>query len=417
MIYNHFLLGVDKEMSLLSHVARQPILNRKKTTVAYELLFRDGASNSFPNVDPNTATSKILFDNLIATDFEKITDGKLVFINFTQTLLEQHIPLVVSNKQCVIEILESCKPTQKLLNAIKFLKQKNYKMALDDFIYDKNWEPFFPYIDIIKVDIEETPISTVKEKFTQIKNKHNVLLLAERVETKQDFNDALDAGFSLFQGYFFSKPEIIQQRRVSPSKLTILRLLNNVNADVLDFDELESTISTDPTISYKFLQYVNSAYSDHQTISSLKQALVYLGEAMVKRFATLVITSDATGSKPSILFLLSLQRAYFLEACIVTYRLNISKDTAFLTGLFSLMDVLLDIDKDKILQKVSLDPLIYKALINKEGELSTLISIVECIEQAQWNKLTLCVEKTTYNEEELFQLHHNAFKKADEHNI
>lgn len=334
-------------MSLLSHVARQPILNRQKTTVAYELLFRDGASNSFPNIDPDTATSKILFDNIIATDFEKITNGNLVFINFTQPLLEQHIPLVVSNQQCVIEILEDCKPTAKLLSAIKYLKEKEYKIALDDFIYDKSWEPFFPYIDIIKVDIEVTPIASVREKFADIKKRYKVVLLAERVETQQDFNEALDAGFGLFQGYFFAKPEIIQQKKIPPSKLTILRLINNINEDVLDFNELERTISTDPNISYKFLRYVNNAASGHQRISSLKQTLVYLGESMVKRFATLVITSDATGSKPSIVFLLSLQRAYFLEACVGKYPIKVSKDTAFLTGLFSLIDVLLDQTKSR----------------------------------------------------------------------
>lgn len=404
-------------MLMLSHVARQPILNRKQKTIAYELLFRDGTCNAFPDVNPDMATSKILFDNLVSMDFEKLADGNLVFINFTQSLLEQHIPSVMSAKRCVVEILEDCEPTPKLLDAIQLLKKKKYKIALDDFIYNSAWEPFFPYIDIIKVDICKTPIDTVKGEMVKIREKYNIIFLAERVETQQEFNDALQANFSLFQGYFFAKPEIMQQTKIEPSKLTILRLLENINRNDFDFAKLEKIIATDPIISYKFLRCVNSTFTVRQTISSLKQALVYLGEEMVKRFATVVVTSDATGSKPSILFLLSLQRAFFLESCAGEYNLKADRDISFLTGLFSLMDVLLDLDLKQILHHVSLDDEVERALIQHEGELATLISIMEKLEQAKWDDLTQIVEGSPYNAEDLFQFYNDSFHKAKAYDI
>ena len=190
---------------MYSYVARQPILDLKKNTIGYELLFRDGPKNTFPAVEAEAATSRLLSDHFLSSQCNA-TNNKLGFVNFPHQSLINLVPTLFSSNNLVVEILEDCIPNQELLNAIKTLSERGYKLALDDFEPNPLWTPFLPYIDIIKFDIQATPILKAK-LFIRHCEKYNIIFLAEKVETYEEFEQAKAAGFTYFQGYFFSKPK------------------------------------------------------------------------------------------------------------------------------------------------------------------------------------------------------------------
>ncbi len=192
-----------------SYVARQPILDKQKLTIGYELLFRDGPKNTFPEVEPELATSRLLSDHFLSMHYSTL-GNKLGFVNFPYTSLVNLVPTLFPKDSLVVEVLEDCEPTDELLEAIQHLSESGYTIALDDFIPTKAWKRFLPYVSIIKFDIRSVPIEKAAI-YIQSLSHFDIRFLAEKVETYEEFEKAMDAGFHLFQGYFFSKPEMIQK--------------------------------------------------------------------------------------------------------------------------------------------------------------------------------------------------------------
>ena len=183
---------------MFSYIARQPILNRNKQTVGYELLFRDGPENCFPNIGDEQATNRLLNDNFFSSAGEaQLTSGKRAFVNFPYSSIVSGTPLLFPKQSFIIEILENCEPTDELFEAIKKLHQKGYTLALDDFIPNKQWTRFFPYIHIIKFDIRIISIEKAARFIQFYKEKTKLRFLAEKVETQEEYQQAYDAGFDL----------------------------------------------------------------------------------------------------------------------------------------------------------------------------------------------------------------------------
>ncbi|MDB1122695.1 EAL domain-containing protein [Vibrio sp. kj40-1] len=195
----------------LSYVARQPILDRNKKLYGYELLFRNSEKNAFPSVTDEEATHKLVIEQFFEHD-QSVLGGKLGFINFPYNSLIQKLPTVLPNEHVIIEILEDCEPTMDLLSAVIALKKEGYRFALDDFVPSPEWKPFLPYIDIIKFDIQILPLDKL-ERLMRKMAETNIKFLAEKIETYDEFKQALDMGFEYFQGYFFSKPELIKRKK------------------------------------------------------------------------------------------------------------------------------------------------------------------------------------------------------------
>ncbi|EGU38114.1 hypothetical protein VII00023_19299 [Vibrio ichthyoenteri ATCC 700023] len=369
-----------------SYFARQPILDQEKRTIGYELLFRDGPSNTFPNIDPDLATSRLLSDHMLTTHKETLGD-KLGFINFPYASLVQQLPTLFSAENMVIEILEDCQPTPELLSAIRSLHEKGYTLALDDFIPNKEWREFLPYISIIKFDIHSVPIDKAKIYIDSLSN-YNIEFLAEKIETHQEYQQALQAGFVYFQGYFFAKPEMVQKKALEPSFLTVIELLTEISKDQLDFKVLERLVSKDVTLSYKLLRYVNASAMVSTKIHSFKQALIYLGEDRLRKFISLVALSATHEGKPDHLYTLSIQRAKFCQ--LLSQKIRASNQPkmnhAFLTGMFSLLDSLLDRPLEDILHEIPIDDAIFQALTEKRGVLGGLLVLVSSYEKARWDK-------------------------------
>jgi len=207
------------------YAARQPILDKSKNLFAYELLFRDSIDNVFPDIDGDEATSKMIEASQFTMGIGEFTGKNPAFINFTLDTLVKGYPEMLSPDEIVIEILETVKPGKKLLGICKDLHEKGYTIALDDYEHQKVWSHFYPYIKIIKVDIQQTGAEEIKEIIQSIKGHSHIELLAEKVETYEEYNEMLNLGFKYFQGYFFAKPEMVQAKSLSPSQMAMAELL------------------------------------------------------------------------------------------------------------------------------------------------------------------------------------------------
>jgi EAL and modified HD-GYP domain-containing signal transduction protein len=395
-----------------SYVARQPILDADKKTIGYELLFRDGPKNTFPEVEPELATSRLLSDHFLSTHYNTLGD-KLGFVNFPYASLVNLVPTLFPKESLVVEVLEDCEPTDELLEAIITIYDAGYTIALDDFVPSKAWKRFLPYVSIIKFDIRLISIAKAAMFMNTLKDL-NIEFLAEKVETHEEYQEAIQAGFNYFQGYFFSKPEMIQTRALNPAFLTIVQLLKEIANDPINFAEVERLITLDMTMSYKLLSYVNSAGGSSTPIRSFHQALVYLGEQKLRKLVSLVAIASAKEDKPDSLYGLAVIRARQCELLVEKMNVKVEPGQAFLTGMFSLLDSLFDLPLVKVLDSVPIDDEIKQALIQRKGVLGAILAMVIAYEQARWDEATRIRKLLKLNEAELGQAYDEATSWAQD---
>jgi EAL and modified HD-GYP domain-containing signal transduction protein len=371
---------------MYSYVARQPILDQDGILKAYELLFRDGKSSAFPDIDPDEATSNILTNSHLTLGISKVTGSLPAFINFHEDALLKHFPSFLNPADVVIEILEDVPASTALLKTCKSLKAKGFKLALDDFEVDAKWNRFLPYIDIIKMDILTISIPEIDAFIKEINQPH-ITYLAEKVETVEQFEALKKVGCTLFQGYFFAKPELLKQRRISTSKHSVLELLSHSSKKDFDFDEMSEIFEHDPGLTYKLLRFINSPiYGRSQEITSLKHALVYIGDTELKKFIALLALSDLCQNKPTEIMRMSLARAKFCEQVSNQKQHNENPPKAFLTGILSLIDGILDQDLITVMDILPIHSEIKKALTNGNNYLSGYLALSVHIERGEWTK-------------------------------
>jgi EAL and modified HD-GYP domain-containing signal transduction protein len=370
-----------------AYVARQPIFDREKSLFAYELLFRDGLDNYMPNIDGDTATSKLLSSSFLTIGIDKITVGKRAFINFTQNLLETNIPLMFPKETTVVEILEDVNPTSRVTEACKKLSALGYYLALDDFVFKLKLTPLIELADIIKIDFRITHYSEIKRILQKIGTK-KIKFLAEKVETNEEFNDALNMGFELFQGYFFSKPEILKGKEISGSEIQYLNFMIEISKTNYDLNELETIISRDVSMSYKLLRHVNSAYFKRSSeATSLKQALLILGKDEISRLFLLIGLSKLASNKPEELIRSACIKAKFCEKLGYVSGRGAQKNELFLLGLFSHLDAILDQPMMEIMEKLPLGTPVKEALVYRKGELANYLELAEFYEHGEWESV------------------------------
>lgn len=367
-----------------SFIARQPILDSKGSLIGYELLFREGNDNQFPDVDPDLATSKVLTSVYFNSDsYERVLQDKLGFINFPYNSLVRLIPSLLPKHKIVVEVLETCEPSDELLCALKELKGLGYKIALDDFMPTPAWRRFLPFVDIIKFDITVVPLNKTANLIKKL--GHRISFVAERVESREDYQKCKEIGFHYFQGYYFSKPEVIQQKAISASQLSILKLCQEVAKEELDIKRLESLFASDVALSFKLFRYVNSSNLSVE-IRSFRQALVYLGEDKIRLFVSLIALSADKSTEPKPIYLMAIQRAYFCS--LVAEHLKIGRTDAYLVGLFSLLDTMFKVSFETIFASIKISPAVSSAILERDGVLGNMLSLVEAYEKAEWPSIT-----------------------------
>lgn len=380
-------------------LARQPIFDAKQNVYAYEILSRSGNTNCFDGFDGDKASSNAIIDTFQTFGIENLTNRKPAFVNFTDNLISGEVATLFPNNLLVVEILETVVLNKAIIESCKLLKKKGYIIALDDFKYKKECEPLIELADIIKVDFIDSSIEEIIEIIKILKNKKK--LLAEKVETRREFEIAKTLGFSLFQGFFFSKPETMMTSRLQPAKLNYLRLINKLYGKEIDFKEISEIVSSDISMAYSVLKLVNSAaFGFRRRIESIKDAVVILGEKEIKKWLTLVALNGLGNDKPDEIVRLSLIRAKFGEAIAYKTRYRDRTEDIFLAGLFSLIDVILDRPLEDVLGEIQIPNDIKDCLLNKGSELEEIYNIIFQYEKGNWENVKSCADlsKIDYRE-------------------
>ena len=376
-------------------IGRQAILDQQQKVYAYEILFRSGLKNAFdPTLDGNVATQSVMVGTMLEFGLKKLVSDKKAFINFTEQNLLNRAPKLLPPENVVVEILENVQPTPEIVEAVRELKAEGYKIALDDFVLLPGYEPLIEMADIIKVDFRITTDPEERQKLREILPSH-VRLLAEKIETEEEFHQAMAFGYVLFQGYFFCKPAILHQKKLTSNALSRMRLLKEINRQNVDFASMTNVISSDTNLVHKLLTYINSAgigLLNH--VSNLKQATVLLGASGVKRWVTLISLQTFSEDKPPELFTLSLLRAKFCELIAGELkRPGLTQDAGFLIGMFSLLDVLLMLPMEEVLKEVALADDLNAALLGEDNDLRRILDLVIAYEKGDWDKVIACCER------------------------
>lgn len=368
---------------MYSYVARQPIFDSDLEIIGYELLYRDGPNNAFPSATTSGTTQKMFVEQHL-TYQNILLDKKLGFVNFDYDDLINELPLDFPNQDYIIEVLETCEPDKYLFNSLIHLKNNNYTIALDDFcIKDIRWNAFIELADIIKIDIQLYPINKINHLIKKLKIL-NKQILAEKLETYSEYNEAKSLGFDYFQGYFLSKPEVIRTNKIDEVFIANVELLKEVSKDSFSVSTIEKIISKSTTLTLRLLNYVNGQVTVRSKISSISQAINYLGRVRLKRFSSHLLIACSPVKKPNALFQTSLCRAYLLKKlATILYSKDIS-DKAFITGMISMVDAILDMDIIDVISGLNLDDEITTAIINHQGELGNLLLLVKSLEHGDW---------------------------------
>lgn len=399
-------------------IGRQPIFNTNEQVYSYELLYRNGIeSNEFPDIDSDLATVELIVNSFFSIGFEELSNGKPCFINFTENLLMSEILEHLNPSQVVIELLEDIPITTALVNRVKQLKEKGYRIALDDFIMQEDdwvYNELFPYIDIIKVDFY---ISTEYErkKIEDRVKKHfpHIVLLAEKVETMEQYQEACQKGYKLFQGYFFTKPQIIVGNDIPANLLQYYRIIALLRVEDPDIDHIAEGIEHDVALSYKLIQLINSSSKRSKfKIRSIKQAILHLGLEDLKRWIYILTYRESQKFNPNgsydELMKTSLCRA---KMCELLAKYNNKRDTSeyFLIGMFSLIDALLRRPLENILMQLPLSDEIVETLLGRETNMQQYLQLTIAVERMDFEITHKLAKELNISIDDIFEI----FKAAN----
>jgi c-di-GMP-related signal transduction protein len=383
-------------------VARQPILRKNQSIYGYELLFRNGMENWFSATNFDEASLSVIRNALMVFGSQKLTGGKKAFINFTRKLLLSEIPSCLPHDSSVIEILENVAADQEVLAACQELKQQGYRLALDDYVWQgEEQNPLTEVVHIVKVDFMGTSLHD-RQVIVDFFSPKDVELLAEKVETRADFQEAVELGFVYFQGYFFSKPEIIAGTDVPGYKLSYLEILKEICRETIDFIHFEAIIDRDPPLCLKLLTYLNSVYFGlRHEVASIGHALSLLGEKEIRKWAALAVLTQLGKDQPNELMRLSTIRARFCESLAPQLNLAERESKLFLMGLLSLMDVYMGRPLGEVLESIALANEIKDALQGRENAHKQVLDLVVNYEKGSWENVSPLVAQLHLDENEL----------------
>lgn len=371
-------------------VARQPILNKQLEVYGYELLYRSGMQTSFDGTRSAVrATSEVITASFLNIGINRLVGAGRAFINFDRELLLSPVPEALPREKVVIEILETVQVDEAIVSKCRALKQSGYQIALDDFDYHGQLERLIPLADIIKIDFRQTP-APAQRKLAEELVRRGKRILAEKVETHEEFGSAFETGYTYFQGYFFATPTTVQSSRVNPAKLTYLKLLEETSHPELDFRHIEELLKHEPGLTWQLLRYLNSAaFSWNGQIRSIGHALALLGVEEFRRWAAIVILCGMGHDRPRALIACSVIRARLCELIGAKVGLGERRAELFLMGLFSMLDAILNQPFPAILPDLHLPADIGEVLAGHEylTILDQVYSIPRAIERGEWAAL------------------------------
>jgi c-di-GMP-related signal transduction protein len=365
------------------YVGRQPILDRGWNIAGYELLFRSNHANFRDSTDDVSATTQVIANAVLGFGLDRLLGGKPAFINFDRALLLGDWTTVLPPEKVVIEIVEKVAPDRQVLAACEALRERGYAVAFHPSGDDERAAEFAPFVDILRVDFQKTTPAD-QESLVRRYQKHNIRMIAGKVETEDEFVRASQLGYHYFQGFFFASPVVLQTSRVPASKAGGLRLVKLIQHDDMDFDSVEEVIRFDIAFSHSLLTYVNSAAFQWPTrIESVRQGLLLLGADGVRKWAWMASLSSLGENRPPVLMAQVLMRGRFCEVISRLMTLPAGDADPFLIGMFSLLDAILQRPIEGILDEMNIGPHIRMALLGVPGvdnPLSLVLKIVKAYE-------------------------------------
>lgn len=396
-------------------VARQPIFDTNQKIFGYELLFRSGLENFFDQkLDIDFASSKTLLDTLLLFGIDELTKGKKMFLNFSKKVLLSEVALALPKETLVIELLETIKPEQQVVDICKKFKDNGYVLALDDFQYVPEYRPLIDMVDIIKVDFLLTKGNERKTVIQKSGEKY-IKFLAEKIENNDEFKEAVKMGYSYFQGFFFCKPVIISSKDVPSYKLNLLQVLQEMNQPYMDVKKIETIILRDVSLSYKLLKFINSAaFGIPSEIRSIRHALNLLGFIELKKWMSLLVLSQIGSETPEELLVSSIVRAKFCETVAEQTRLKARQNDLFLMGLFSFIDTFLNRPIEEILAELPIAADIKDALLGKPNELRQILDLIIMYEQGNWDAVAGITNKLNLGSSKILSNYLTAVKWAND---
>src|SRR5437660_1473264 len=366
-------------------VGRQPIFHADMNVLGYELLFRDDETNRASFSDEDQATAEVILNTFTEIGLERVVGQQLAFINFGRNFIMGGYCEAIPQRRAVIEILESVEPEPKLLEKLKRLRLNGYRIALDDFICAEQFYPLLDVADFVKLDVLATPWPEV-ERSVPVLMSRPVQLIAEKVQTCEQFEGCKSIGFDYFQGYFFCRPQVIVSRRMPVNRLATLRLLTKLNNPETKVKELGEVIGQDVSLSYKLLRYVNSAVCGLQReVGSIAHAAMLVGLQKLRVWASLILFSRFD-DKPRDLIITGLVRARMCEKICESLKMK-GTELCFLLGLFSVLDAILDQPMGDVVHSLPLSPDAVQALLRYEGPLGSVLRTVIAYEQQDWDNV------------------------------
>lgn len=386
--------GIDDGEKLDLLLARQPVYNKSQDVVAFQLLYRNTNPDNKNKVNDHLATSSVILNTYASISDEGEVRSLPCYIKLTdKTLMSPEFP-ELPKETFVLEILGHSEITQEFVTRVKMLTQQGYRLALSDYEPDERFEPLLSLIHILKLDIQKLGASNMGNIVRDLR-PYNLELLADKIETKDEFRQCHELGFTLFQGYFLSKPEPIKGKKLGSSKVLLLQMMIELQSPNATAQSIEQLVINDPLLTYRILRVVNSAaFSLKREIESLSHAISLLGFDQIRKWVSLFLVTD-TEEKPVELTRTMLVRGRMCE--LLAEMLGRDQPiNNFITGLFSMLDVLLDMEMPELLEQVPLQDEVKKALMNREGQLGQILQEVEYYERGEFDELQPLLDKSFY---------------------
>jgi len=387
-------------------VARQPIFDGRGSLFAYELLFRPGLENVFGGSDHDAASASVIRNSLEDFGLEALTGGHRAFINVTRQVLVEGIFHTLPPASTVVELLETIDADDEVVAACVRLKRAGYMLALDDFVLRPALEPLLDFVDFVKVDVLATTASE-RTRWMSLLGHRPIRMLAEKVESRAQFEQSLAEGFTYFQGFYFQRPEMFSAQVIPPLKLNALRILRDLNEAVFELERVEAIVQQEAALADRLYADLNGLPSAGMKVHSVRQARQLLGEPAFRRWASLVALASLGEDRPPEFVSACLVRARFCE--LIAQKVHPADASGlFLVGLLSASDSLIGRPLSEILAQITLAPQLEDALLARPGWQGDTLRLVTSYERGDWAEVSRCAEALGVGEERV----PNVFRQA-----
>ena len=362
----------------MNNIARLPIFDRNQQKVAYEIVCQTVPPSCAPG---ESAKPTGILEALREIGMEELCGKQPAYITVTRELLIEDKLLEMAPNAIAVELPGNIEPDGKVIDACKRLRTLRFPIVLDNFVFSERADRILPLADIVKLDVRTTPTYDIQWLFAHYAAE--LKILAKGVDTREQFEDALQQGFTYFQGEFFWERSLKSPNELAVSRLQYLRLLEAVGAADLDFRQLEKLIKTDVALCFRLLRYLNSAiFCFHSSVTSIRHALALLGEQEIRKWISMTAVAMSAGGKTNEVLMVSLLRARFCE--LLAPLVHCNAYNLFVVGLFSLMDAIVQMPMSQILTQVELPPESYKALLGCHCRVREVLDLVLAYCRGDW---------------------------------